>query len=175
MALKRCKGEVCRVLRFWPLIDVIFPLSPHLRLGNTQCPLDQKLKNLTYLHTYFLSPWSRALLEKLTCSQLVKKFPTFYRTQRFITAFTSVRHLSISWARSVHAHPSHFLKIHLNIILPSTPDSSKWSVSLMFPYQNLAGTSSSPNVLRASPIPSSWFDHPNYIWWGVQIIKLHIM
>jgi len=46
--------------------------------------------------TYFLTPWSRVLLEKLTGSQLVKKFPTFYGTRRFITAFTSARHLSLS-------------------------------------------------------------------------------
>jgi len=32
---------------------------------------------------------SRVLLHKLTDSQLVKKFPTFYGTRRFITAFTS--------------------------------------------------------------------------------------
>jgi len=32
-----------------------------------------------------LTPWSRVLLEKLIVTQLVKKFPTFYGTQRFIT------------------------------------------------------------------------------------------
>jgi hypothetical protein len=39
----------------------------------------------TSLVTYSLTPWSRVLLEKLSGSQLVKKFPTFYGTQRFIT------------------------------------------------------------------------------------------
>ena len=44
--------------------------------------------------TYFLAPWSR-VLEKLTGFQLVKKFPAFYGTRRFITAFTSARHPSL--------------------------------------------------------------------------------
>ena len=39
---------------------------------------------------------SRFLLEKLTGSQLVKKFPAFYGTRRYLTAFTSARHLSLS-------------------------------------------------------------------------------
>jgi len=49
-----------------------------------------------YLRSYSLTAYSTALLEKLTGSQLVKKFPTFYGTRRFITALTSVRHLSLS-------------------------------------------------------------------------------
>ena len=44
----------------------------------------------------FVTPWSRVLLEKLTGFQPVKKFPAFYGNRRFITAFTSARHLSLS-------------------------------------------------------------------------------
>jgi len=43
-----------------------------------------------------LTPWRRVLLEKLTGSQLLKKSPSFYGTRKFITAFTSVRHQSLS-------------------------------------------------------------------------------
>jgi len=49
--------------------------------------------------TYLLTPWSRIFLEKLTVSQLVKKFPAFYGSQRFINAFTRTCHLSLSWAK----------------------------------------------------------------------------
>jgi len=45
---------------------------------------------------YSLILWSRVLLEKLTGLQLVKTFPAFYGMCKFITAFTSARHLSLS-------------------------------------------------------------------------------
>jgi len=48
------------------------------------------------LPTYLFTPCSTVFLEKLTVSQLVKKSPAFYEPQRFITAFTSAHHLSLS-------------------------------------------------------------------------------
>jgi hypothetical protein len=50
-----------------------------------------------------LTPWSRGLLEKLTVSHLVKKFPALYGTRMFITAFPRARHLPLSWASSIHS------------------------------------------------------------------------
>ena len=52
-------------------------------------------------YTYLLTPRSRILLEKLIGLQLVKKLPAFYRTRNFVILFTSVLHLSLSWASSI--------------------------------------------------------------------------
>ena len=75
---------------------------------------------------HLLTPWCRVLLEQLTGLQLVKKFPAFHRTRRFITALTSVRQLSLSWAssiQSIYAHPTSWrsiiiLSTHLRLGLP---------------------------------------------------------
>ena len=53
-------------------------------------------KCLSSFDSNLLAPWSRVLLEKLTFPQLDKKFPTLYEIRRFITTFTSARHLSLS-------------------------------------------------------------------------------
>jgi hypothetical protein len=45
----------------------------------------------------------------------VKKFPTYYETRKFITASTTARHLSLSWARSIQSVPLfYFSKINFN-------------------------------------------------------------
>ena len=77
--------------------------------------------------SYLLTPWCRVLLEKLTGLQLVKKFPAFHGTRRFVTALTTVRHLSLSWAspiQSIYPHPTSWrsiliLSTHLRLGLPS--------------------------------------------------------
>ena len=83
-----------------------------------------------------LTPWCRVLLEKLTDLQLVKKFPAFHGTRRFITALTSVRHLSLSRSSPIQSIYSHPTEIRSNIIHPSTPRSPQWSLSLRFPHQD---------------------------------------
>jgi len=82
---------------------------------------------LTCLLTYLLTPWCRVLLEQLTGLQLVKKFPAFHGIRRFITALTSARHLSLSWAmpiQSICPHPTSWrsiliLSTHLRLGLTS--------------------------------------------------------
>jgi hypothetical protein len=46
-------------------------------------------RSYIFFSTPTSTPWSRVLPEKLTGHQLVKKFPAFYGTRRFITAFTT--------------------------------------------------------------------------------------
>ena len=100
----------------------------------------------TYLLTYLLTPWSRVLLEKLTVLQLIKKFPTFYGTPKFITVLTSARQLSPSWANSIQSPqplPTSWrfiliLSSHLRLGLPNC----------LFP-------SGYPTKTLCTPLPSS--------------------
>jgi hypothetical protein len=98
-----------------------------------------------YILTYLLTPRSRVLLEKLTGFQLVKKFPAFYGTRRFFTAFTNSRHLSLSWARSIQPkalNPTSWRSIlilssHLRLVFQVV-------LSFKFPHWN---------SVYASPLP----------------------
>jgi hypothetical protein len=69
-----------------------------------------------YYYYYYLRSW--ALLEKPAIVQLLKNFPAFYGTPRFITVFTKAHHWSLSWARSIQSIPTHpyLSKIYFNIV-----------------------------------------------------------
>ena len=96
----------------------------HVTIQKVAVLLSLVLLHLTYLLTYSIqhSPsW-----EADGC-QIVKKFPAFYGTRKFITAFTSARHLFLSWASSIQFIPSHptswksilILSSHQRLSLPS--------------------------------------------------------
>ena len=61
--------------------------------------------------------------------------------------------LVLSQLHPVQTPTSHFLKIDLNIILPSTPGSPNWSLSLRFLHRNPVYASHLPHT-RYMPRPS---------------------
>jgi hypothetical protein len=111
-------------------------------------------------------------------SSATQEIPHILWNRMFIAAFTTARHLTLSWVRSSQSMPppSYFLKIHINIMLSSMRGSPQWSHSLRFPHQNPVYTSPLPHTCYMfRPSHSSRLDHPNNICWGVQIIKLLII
>ena len=96
----------------------LLSLRLYYQLSPCKCirrPRLVQIKDCTHTQTltrdtaYLLTPWCRVLPEQLTDLQLVKKFPAFHGTRRFITALTSVRQLSLSWAspiQSIYPHPT---------------------------------------------------------------------
>jgi len=96
---------------------------------------------------YLLTPWCKVLLEKLTGSQVVKKFPTFYGTWRFITTFTSALHLYLSWASLIQpmAPPIQFTEV----VFECYPSIYAWVFQVAsFPQV------SPPKILYATLLPS---------------------
>ena len=108
----------------------------------------------------------QSLFEKLTGLQLVKKFPAFHGTRRFITALTSVRHLSLSWAspiQSIYPYPTSWrsiiiLSTHLSLGLPSGLLPSG------FPTKTLTPPSLHPYAPHAQPISFFSILSPAQYW-----------
>ena len=90
---------------------------------------------LTYLLTYLLTPWSSVLLEKLTGFAVNQEIPRILWNPK-VHYHTHKRPPPVPILSQPHPVPttsSQFLKIHLNIILPST----SWSPQSYLPNINL--------------------------------------
>ena len=159
------KYNYCRIVTFFLFFVLLFFL-----LLEQWCSRQMALQSFKQ---YLLTSWCIVLLEKLNGLQLVKKFPAFHGTRRFITALTSVLHLSLSWAspsQSIYPHPTSWrsiliLSTHLLLDLPSG----------LLPSGLPSKTPIHPSLLTntrhiTSPSHSSRFYHLHNIGWGVQII-----
>ena len=96
--------------------------------------------------TYLITPWCRVLLEKPTGLQLVKKFPSFYGTRRFITALhkRSPPVPILGQPNPVHIPTSNVLEIHRNVIHPSMLGLPSGIFPSGFPTKTLDTPLSSP-------------------------------
>jgi hypothetical protein len=92
-----------------------------------------------HLRTYSME---QILLSNLTGSQLVKKFLIFYITRRF-TQVPATSPCSEPDQPNLST-TSHFMEIHLNIIIPSLPGYSWSLLSFSFSHLNPACNSSLP-------------------------------
>jgi hypothetical protein len=149
--------------------QIVYLTSTHIRLQNKFFYLVKvQYRPTTNLSKYLLSAYSMEQspsweASRFSASQAISWIlwkPKFhYRLDKCSPLIPLLNQIN-----PVHDPTSCLLRIHLNIILPSTPPFPKWSLSLTIPHQNPVCTSSLPHTCYMSrPFHYSWFDHPNTI------------
>jgi hypothetical protein len=104
------------------------------------------LTYFTYSVTHSLTPWCRILFEKLTVTQLVKKYPAFLWNPKvhYCVHTSLLLDPILSQLNPVHPINPYLPKVHPNVILPPTPRSSQWPLPFRPPNQNPVNTSPPP-------------------------------
>jgi hypothetical protein len=119
----------------------------------------QKKKNIMLRDVLTYSIQQRPSWEAYRSSACQKITRILYRPKVHYRIYNSPPAVPVrSQTDPAHGSPFLFSMIHFNIILPSMPESSKYSPSLRFIHQ----------------IQSSWFDYLTNNWWRVQSIKLNV-
>jgi len=94
-----CQLSVTAYSIYFQLFSICGGSQPKDKPSLADDSLSKGIINRTSINT---TTWSRVLPEKLTVSQLIKKFPALYGARRFITVFT------IAYSKPVHTSPPYF-------------------------------------------------------------------
>ena len=168
------QSDALQITRNVPFFDAHFRQSQtNLKHPKQSFPLQRTIeiktdnlhnRTMQHLDTTYCTVQSPSW--EITGLQLVKKFPAFHGTRRFITALTRVRHLSLSWAspiQSIYPHPNScrsilILSTHLHLCFPSGLLPSG------FPSKTLYTPSPNPYVPHAQPISFFSILSPAQYW-----------
>jgi hypothetical protein len=178
--LSAADGAVCNTWNRTTLLlactiiyDLIFQMTVCADRSVTKLKIVWQLRIHTYSLTYSMQHSPSWEDNRFAASQeiprILWKLMVNYRIHKCPPPVSILSQLN-----PVHTPTSHFLKIRLNIILPSTPGSPQWSLSHRFSHQNPVHTSPLRHP-RYMPRPSHYsrFYHPHNSGWAVQI-RVHI-
>jgi len=130
-------------------VAFVFPLC----LRTYEVASRKKTPHIQYIFTYSMEQSHSWEPNRFAASQEIPR----------ILWNPKVHYHNLSQLDPVHTPTSNFLKIHLNIILSSTPGYPHWSLSLMFPHQN---------PVHASPLPHTrYMPTQSHSFWNIQNIK----
>jgi hypothetical protein len=139
--------------------------------------------NEGYTDILQLITWSRVRLEELIVAQLLKKFPTFYGTRKFITVYTTARYIYLSSPRSCVTFRN-MLFSYGGELLPLAQRQS-WRTTLCCPFATTYSIAATLHIWR--PFPSTatwrrvmpWWQGTHLTWVGIfctrfKSVRLHI-
>jgi len=110
---------------------------------------------------YLVTPWNTALLEKQSSSasqeipRILWNSNVHYRIHKRPSLAPILGRI-----HPVHAQPSYFMKIHCNIVRPTTSRCGMWSLSFMFFHQNRLHIS---HFIRATCLDHLILDHTSTV------------
>jgi hypothetical protein len=138
---------------------LISAFSTHLILGINTIVIEEVKVNIswdTYVLTYSVEQSSSRGANRFAASQEIPRIlrnpKVHYRIHKWPPPVSILSQLN-----PVRTPTSHFLKIHSNIILPYTPGSSPWSLSLRFSHKNPVHASPLPHKRYMPRPPISFF------------------